>query len=123
MFHAIDPYFWYRGCHPRAVVDIPWAHARLSIKDYRRFVSEYEGNKRAEKRCGQLDELNHFNLQQWREVVEAGPFEILRWEEKHSELCEEILANYPDIRESVMEGVAGRDLTIDRIIVVLRNKK
>src|SRR5439155_162224 len=41
--HAVDPYYWLRGCHKRGLVDIPWAHARLSLEDFDRFVTEREG--------------------------------------------------------------------------------
>src|SRR5881628_2664229 len=33
----VDPYFWLRGCHKRGLVDIPWAHARMTLEDFRRF--------------------------------------------------------------------------------------
>lgn len=123
MVHNIDPYFWYRGCHRPGLVDIPWAHARLSAKDYRRFVTEHEGGKVGEKRCARLDELNHFTLEKWRNVIESGPFEIVKWKELHNETCEEILAMYPDITETIMDGVGRRDLTFGRIRTLLRNKK
>src|SRR5439155_20699331 len=35
----VDPYFWLLACHKRGLVDIPWAHARLSLADFRRFVA------------------------------------------------------------------------------------
>jgi SAM-dependent methyltransferase len=44
MYHRIDPYFWVRGCHWRGLVDIPWAHARMSLTEYERFVTESEGH-------------------------------------------------------------------------------
>jgi SAM-dependent methyltransferase len=46
MYHVIDRYFWLRGCHAPGLVDIPWAHARLTPNEYRHFVAEYEGSSR-----------------------------------------------------------------------------
>src|SRR2546425_2105576 len=69
----VDPYFWLRGCHKRGLVDIPWAHARLSLVDFRRFVAESEGAAMAATRCGRLQTLNRLTLGQWRAVIEAGP--------------------------------------------------
>src|SRR6266581_854875 len=30
--HAVDPYYWRRGCHKRGRVDSRWAYARLSLE-------------------------------------------------------------------------------------------
>src|SRR5438128_1513167 len=56
--HAVDPYYWLRGCHKRGLVDIPWAHARLSLEDFDRFVTEREGAAVAAQRRGRLQTLN-----------------------------------------------------------------
>jgi ubiquinone/menaquinone biosynthesis C-methylase UbiE len=45
IYIAIDPYYWLRGCHKRGVVDIPWAHARLTLEEYRRFVADDRGEQ------------------------------------------------------------------------------
>ena len=43
IYHSIDPFYWLKGCHKEGMVDIPWAHARLTPAEYRRFVCEREG--------------------------------------------------------------------------------
>src|SRR5437867_4394987 len=75
--HSVDPYFWLRGCHKRGLVDIPWAHARLSLEDFDRFVTEREGAAVAAQRRGRLQTLNRLTLAEWRAPVAAGPFGIL----------------------------------------------
>jgi ubiquinone/menaquinone biosynthesis C-methylase UbiE len=121
MFHEIDTYYWYRGCHRGALVDIPWAHARLSMNEYYRFVFEHENEKKAQRRISQLKELNHFTLKQWRNVFEKSSLEILFWEEQHNETCETILAENPDVTDTLLDGVSRRDLVYNRIKVLLRN--
>jgi len=121
--HAIDPYFWLRGCHKRGLVDIPWAHARLSPEEFRRFVIETEGEAVAAKRCARLDTLNQFTLTQWRAVIEAGPFEVLEWFEEPSAFACALLEEFPDVHDSLSPGVEPRDLVHGRIEVWLRVKK
>ena len=53
MYHKIDPFYWHRGCHRGALTDIPWAHARLSLEDFLKFTTEYEGKKKGQRRLGQ----------------------------------------------------------------------
>lgn len=121
--HAIDPYFWLRGCHKRGLVDIPWAHARLSREEFRRFVLETEGEAAAAKRCARLDTLNQLTLAQWRAVIAAGPFEVLEWREEPSEFAQALLKEFPDVRGSLTAGVEPRDLVNGRLEVWLRVKK
>jgi SAM-dependent methyltransferase len=121
--HAVDPYFWLRGCHKRGLVDIPWAHARLSLDDFRRFVTESEGEAVAAKRCWRLESLNRLTLAQWRALVDAGPFEVLEWTEEPSAFAVQLLDEHPDVLESLSDGVAPRDLVHGRILMWLRVRK
>src|SRR2546422_10922411 len=93
----IDPYFWLRGCHKRGLVDIPWAHARLSLEDFRRFVAESEGTAMAATRCARLQTLNRLTLGQWRAVIEAGPFGGLEGGEEPSPVAAAVLGGDPAI--------------------------
>jgi SAM-dependent methyltransferase len=121
--HGIDPFYWLRGCHKRGLVDIPWAHARLSREEFRRFVLETEGEAAAAQRCHRLDTLNRLTLAEWRAVIEAGPFEILDWREEPSTLACALLDEFPDVRDSLAPGVGPRDLVHGRLEVWLRVKK
>jgi SAM-dependent methyltransferase len=116
----IDPYFWLRGCHKRGLVDIPWAHARLSLGDFRRFVTESEGATMAAMRCGRLQTLNRLTLGQWRAVIEAGPFEVLEWTEEPSPCAVALLKEYPEVSASLTDGVEQRDLVHGRLEIWLR---
>ena len=118
--HAIDPFFWLKGCHKRGVVDIPWAHARLRAEEYHRFVAETEGNALAEKRSRHLETLNQLGLRQWRALLESGPFEILDWFEQPSAFAEELLAEHPDVPETLLADVTAGDLVCCSIKVWLR---
>ncbi len=122
IYHLIDPYYWIRGCHKRGVVDLPWAHARLTLDEYRRFVREHEGEEKAKKRCARLESLNRLTLCQWREALEAGPFEVLQWKESEAPFAVQMLEEHPEVAESLLDGVERRDLTHSRIKVWLRNK-
>ena len=121
--HAVDPYYWLRGCHKRGLVDIPWAHARLSLEDFERFVTESEGPAAAAKRCGRLRTLNRLTLAQWRAVIEAGPFEILEWTEAPSPFAAQLLAENPDVLGSLADGVEPRDLVNARLEFWLQVRK
>jgi SAM-dependent methyltransferase len=119
---STDPYFSPRGCHKSGVVDIPWAHARLSLDEYRRFVTAREGEKRALKRCRRLQTLNPYTIRQWRETIEEGGFEILDWQQERSALAESMLEEYPEVAETVLEGVERRDLVHARLRTWLRKR-
>jgi len=121
--HAVDPFYWLRGCHKRGVVDIPWAHARLSLDDFARFVTEREGVEVAAKRCGRLRTLNRLTLAQWRAAIEAGPFHILEWTEEPSPFAAQLLAEHPDVLDSLTPGVEPRDLVNGRLEFWLRVRK
>jgi SAM-dependent methyltransferase len=122
IYLSTDPYFSPRGCHKTGVVDIPWAHARLSPEEYRRFVTEREGRDWALKRCRRLETLNPYTIRRWREIIEAGPFEVLEWNEKRSPLAEELLADHPEVVETVLKGVEHRDLVHGRLKIWLRRQ-
>ena len=122
MYHIIDPYFWFRGCHKRGTVDIPWAHARLSPEEFRRFVTESEGEAKAIKRCAKLKSLNQLTLRQWQETFEAGPFQILEWTENALPFAQNLLEEHREVEDSLLPGVERRDLLHSRIKVWLRNK-
>jgi ubiquinone/menaquinone biosynthesis C-methylase UbiE len=119
---STDPYFSPRGCHKTGVVDIPWAHGRLTLDEYRRFVNESEGEARAEKRCRRLITLNSFTIREWREKIEAGPFEVLEWREEPSAIAEALLSEYPEVLETVLSGVEHRDLVHERLQMWLRKR-
>lgn len=119
--HAIDPFFWLKGCHKDGLLDIPWAHARLRPGEFRRFVAETEGEAKAETRSRHLEGLNQLGLRQWRALFEAGPFEILDLREEPSALAQTVLEEHPDVPETVLDGVTTRDLVHSSIKVWLRN--
>ena len=122
MYHVIDPYYWLRGCHAPALVDIPWAHARLSKEEYRRFVIEAYGAETGEKCCEWNDTLNHFTPRDYRAVFEASDFEIVSWKETKSAYAEEILDMHPNVLKTVTDGITRDALLCDSIRVLLRKK-
>ena len=119
----VDPYFWLRGCHKRGLVDIPWAHARMTLEDFRRFVTESEGAAMAATRCARLQTLNRLTLGQWRSLIGAGPFEVLEWTEEPSAFAVALLEECPDVGDSLAEGVERRDLLHGRLEIWLRVTK
>jgi len=119
---SIDPFYWPRGCHKRGVVDIPWAHARLSADEYHRFVLESEGERRARSRSQRLATLNHYTLDQWRTIVTSGPFDVLEWHEDPAKLAIEMLGDYPEVADTLRPEVSTRDLTHSRIKTWLRRQ-
>jgi len=121
--HAVDPYYWLRGCHKRGLVDIPWAHARLSLEDFDRFVTEREGAAVAAQRRGRLQTLNRLTLAEWRAAIAAGPFDILEWTEEPSAVAAQLLDENPDVIDTLADGVEPRDLVIDRLELWLRVRK
>jgi ubiquinone/menaquinone biosynthesis C-methylase UbiE len=117
LHHGIDQFFWLKGCHKGGLVDLPWAHARLTADELRRFVAETEGERKAEKRSRHLATLNQLGLRQWRELFEASGFEIVEWKETPHELALAMLEEHPDVRETILPGVTERDLVHSSIKV------
>jgi hypothetical protein len=109
--------FSYKG----GVVDIPWAHARLTAAEYYRFVASNEGERRAAKRLQRLQTLNQLSPRQWRRTLEAGLFEILQWDRETSPMAETLLEEHPDVRETFLDGVEVADLTCSQIKVCMGN--
>jgi hypothetical protein len=104
-------------------VDIPWAHARLSLEDFERFVSEREGVEVAAQRGGRLRTLNRLTLAEWRAAIAAGPFDILEWMEEPSAFAAQLLDENPDVIDTLANGVEPRDLVIGRLEFWLRVRK
>lgn len=119
MYHRIDPFFWVRGCHRRGLVDIPWAHARMSLAEYERFVCETEGRARAARRSSFLRQLNRFTVHRWREILASGPIEIAAWKEAHPQWVVDVLHRHPEVI-GTNTGVSRADLTCSLIAVALR---
>lgn len=122
IYHNIDPFYWLKGCHKTGVVDMPWAHARLTPAEYRRFVAEREGDSEAAKRSQYLLTLNQFTVRQWRKILESGPFEILQWKVESWPLAETLLRQHPDVRETLLNGIEPGEITCGAIKVWMRNK-
>jgi SAM-dependent methyltransferase len=122
LHHGIDPFYWLKGCHKGGVVDIPWAHARLTAAEYHRFLLETRGEEEAASRTRHLQGLNHLTPRQWRSLLEAGPFEIVDWRVQRWPLAETLLEEHPDVPETLLDGVEPADLTCRTIKVWLRNR-
>ena len=122
VYLSIDPFYWVRGCHKRGLVDIPFAHARLTPEEFRRFVSEHEGESTAVKRCQRMETQNRLTRPQWRELIEAQSWDILDWAEERSRIGEQVLEQNPDILETLLPGVDRSDLLHERIRVWLRKR-
>ena len=122
IYLSTDPYFSPRGCHKSGIVDIPWAHASLSLDEFRRFVTESEGPDQALRRCRRLETLNPYTIREWRERIEACPFDILEWREERSDLAETLLDEYSQVTEMARAGIERRDLVHDRLKMWLRRR-
>lgn len=122
VYLGIDPFYWVRGCHKRGMVDIPFAHARLSLEEYRRFVVEREGEAAATRRWQRIATLNRFTVRQWRRAIHAMPCDILEWREGRSELGAAVLEEHPDILATLLPGVEKHDLLTERIEAWLRRR-
>lgn len=120
IYLGIDPFYWVRGCHKRGVVDIPFAHARLNLDDYTRFVEAREGADVSQKRRRRLETLNRFTIGQWRTKIEGMGCELLVWRTKHSEIGQSILEQFPGVLDSLLSGLSQTDLLCERIEVWLR---
>ena len=67
--------------------------------------------------------LNRLTLAQWRAAIEAGPFDILEWTEEPSPFAAQMLAENPDVLDSLAPGVERRDLVNGRLEFWLRVRK
>jgi SAM-dependent methyltransferase len=122
IYLGIDPFFWVRGCHKRGVVDLPWAHARLTLDEYERLVTELEGGEAAAKRRQRLETLNRFTVGAWKRTVSALPCDILDWKEGTSELGQELLERFPEVADTLLPGIEMTDLLTERIEVWLKRR-
>lgn len=118
MFHAVDPYYWLRGCHKAGMVDIPWAHARLSRREIARFVGETAGKAAAAAVVGKLDSLNRYTLQQYRDTFAAAPVQVVRWREERNTTAAALLEEFPEVLPTVLPGLSPRDLVHGQIQVL-----
>jgi SAM-dependent methyltransferase len=120
LWHSIDPFYWMKGCHKGGLVDLPWAHARLTPGEYRRYVAEREGERHAERRCRHLETLNQLGLDAWRAKIEGLGYDVLEWTEDRSKLAEAVLDAHPEALDRLQPGVDARDLTRSSIKTWLR---
>jgi ubiquinone/menaquinone biosynthesis C-methylase UbiE len=122
IYLSIDPFYWVRGCHKRGVVDIPWAHARLTLSEFRRFVTAYEGEATALQRFERLDTLNRLTLSNWKERITAMGCDILEWTEDASVIGQDTLREHPDVLSTLLPEITERDLLHERIRVWLQRR-
>jgi ubiquinone/menaquinone biosynthesis C-methylase UbiE len=121
-YHEIDPFYWLRGCHKRGLVDIPWAHARLTPDEYYRYVVQSEDRASADKRLMRLNTLNRLTLRQWNAALATGPLEIIDWAEMKAPYAVEVLQQHPDVPSTLLPGIDINDLVVSRIHVWLRKR-
>ena len=55
----------------------------------------------------------------WRELIERMSCEVLDWEERPSPIGGEVLAQHPDVLETLLSGVTQQDLLCEWIEVWL----
>jgi SAM-dependent methyltransferase len=119
-FHKADPFYWLKGCHRKGVVDMPWAHARLEPRQVVE-VARYAHGRRKAARCeSRLQELNRMTLRGWREAIEATRFDVLEWVAVPSEYAERTLAEFPDVEDTLLDGVTRDDLVHSAVRFWLR---
>jgi SAM-dependent methyltransferase len=118
MYHRIDPFFWVRGCHLPGLVDVPWAHARLSPDEYRRLMLETHGTNGAAARINFVQSLNQFTVRQWRDVFDSAPVKMIRWKEERLDWVVDLLGRHPEVTETTIKGVEPTDLTCSMITAV-----
>ena len=119
-YHGIDPYNWVRGCHRRGLVDIPWAHARLTPAEIERFHAEDESRGRAQRLRRYLEELNHLGCADWKDALGRGGPEVVDWRVRRFPWVRDLLRRHPEVMRSLRPGVSVADLTACHIEVVLR---
>lgn len=122
IYLGVDPFYWVRGCHKRGVVDIPFAHARLDLDEYEKFVAGHESAEIATKRRRRVETLNRLTVAEWRKRIETIHFEVLAWQNKDSEVGGVIIQEFPEIVPSLLPGISEADLRCERIEVWLRRK-
>ena len=119
-FHAADPYYWLKGCHRKGLVDMPWAHARLEPAEVVEVALLTRGRRHAARCESRLAELNQMTLRAWREAIDATPFDVLRWRVSRSDFAERTLAEFPEVLETLLDGVSSDDLVHSAISFWLR---
>lgn len=117
--HKVDPYFWVKGCHRRGLIDLPWAHARLSVPEVVQAARRLHGAAFASRARSRLNELNRLTTSAWREVFEAAPLAVADWQTVTSEFARELLVEFPEVQDTLLPGVAPADLTESTIQVEL----
>ena len=119
-YHAIDPYFWVRGCHRRGVLDIPWAHARLKPAEIERFERQSESAGRAGRLRAYLEDLNQLTIADWGKQLRACGLELVDFEIERFPWVEELLAEHPEAALDLRPGVGRDDLTACHVHVLMR---
>lgn len=119
--HMIDPFFWVKGCHAGGLIDLPWAHARLSSDDFARAAVEIHGERRGARRAGFLGTLNALGLDAWRvALTDGGRWELLSWRAQASPMAARLLADHPEVSATTLPSVTRADLVTQSVTVVLR---
>lgn len=109
-FHKIDPYFWLKGCHRRGLIDLPWAHARLEVDEIVTLARSLHGRSFARRCRARLEELNHYSVDAWRKVIDAAPLVVSDWHTASSQFAQDVLAEFPDVEQTLSPGVSPSDL-------------
>jgi|CXWL01.1.fsa_nt_gi ubiquinone/menaquinone biosynthesis C-methylase UbiE len=86
IIHNYSPYFCHDGGHALGIGDSPWAHARMNVQSYLRYIEElrpYEAKTAKKWFASAL----HQNMPQWKlqRLVAAAGFRIGFWMAKPSE--------------------------------------
>jgi SAM-dependent methyltransferase len=121
-FHKADPYYWLKGCHRRGVVDMPWAHARLAPREVVEVARLIHGPRKAARCESRLADLNRMTLRAWRETIDATPFDVLEWRVDPSDFAEQTLSQFPDVEETLLDGVTKDDLVHSAVSFWLRRR-
>lgn len=109
-FHKVDPFFWVKGCHRRGLIDLPWAHARLSVPEAVEAARRLHGSAFARRCHDRLEELNRLTVGGWRDVMDRSPLELVDWRTAPSDFARDLLSEFPAVEQTLLPGVARPDL-------------
>ncbi|CAB1057170.1 hypothetical protein D1BOALGB6SA_1909 [Olavius sp. associated proteobacterium Delta 1] len=122
MIHGYNPFFCPNGGHALGILDSPWGHVRINLKDYLRYMDELRPFETEFAKRWITDSLNMIPIHQLQHQLVRQGFQILYWQQHAAPVSQQRQLTQKIMKEclAVHPGIDLADLITSTVTFAAR---